>query len=106
MLDALFGYSFKGPLRAPYDSIIAKLRACEAKVLSVDLPSGWDVELGNAAQLFTPFACISLMLPKLGLAGFPGRHFLGGRFMPEAVLQKFGLQAPAYPGDDLFIEIK
>ena len=105
VVDALFGYSFKGAIREPYDVIIEKMKAVEKKVLSVDVPSGWDVEKGNIQNSFTPASCISLMLPKLGMAGYKGRHFVGGRFMPEIVLRKYCLSQPEYPGDDLFFEI-
>ena len=49
IVDALFGFSFRGPIRKPYDSIISTL--CNLKsnplLFSVDIPSGWDVEKGT-----------------------------------------------------------
>eukprot|EP01051_Picozoa_sp_SAG22_P000738 SAG22_NODE_23_length_31399_cov_35.631313_7_plen_276_part_00 len=61
VVDAIFGFSFKGQPRAPFDSILAALRASPAPVLSVDIPSGWDVEAGpQGGDSFMPQALISL----------------------------------------------
>jgi NAD(P)H-hydrate epimerase len=44
-------------------------------------------EQGNTETIetFTPEALISLTVPKLGVRGFKGQHWLGGRFVPEYV---------------------
>ena len=34
-------------------------------------------------ETFTPEALISLTAPKEGVKGYKGRHWLGGRFIPE-----------------------
>jgi NAD(P)H-hydrate epimerase len=54
LVDSLLGFSFKPPLRAPYDDLIGALKPFESKILSVDNPSGWDIEAGNNLDLFTP----------------------------------------------------
>jgi NAD(P)H-hydrate epimerase len=54
LVDALLGFSFKPPLRAPYDNLIGAMKNFESKILSVDNPSGWDIEGGNTLDLFTP----------------------------------------------------
>lgn len=46
IIDTLFGFSFKGPIKSPYDKIISALKNNGGKVFSVDIPSGWDVEQG------------------------------------------------------------
>ena len=40
ILDAIFGFSFKGALRAPFDDILSKLRSCRTPICSIDVPSG------------------------------------------------------------------
>jgi NAD(P)H-hydrate epimerase len=65
--------------------------------VSVDIPSGWNVEAGRQ-PLFTaagaddeskpvktidPAVLISLTAPKEGVREYAGRHWLGGRFVPE-----------------------
>ena len=50
-VDALFGFSFKGNPRPPFDQVLSKL--CEVKkscIVSVDIPSGWDVDQGPTGQ--------------------------------------------------------
>lgn len=54
IIDSLFGFSFKGPVKTPYSLILDILKLYQSKVFSVDIPSGWDVELGNNSDLFTP----------------------------------------------------
>lgn len=42
---------------------------------------------------------ISLTAPKICAEGFKGRfHYLGGRFVPPAVVQQFQLKLPAFQG--------
>lgn len=42
------GFSFHGSPRPPFDSVLRALKAQGAPpVLSVDIPSGWDVEQGD-----------------------------------------------------------
>ncbi len=80
IVDALFGFSFEGSPREPYASMIRAFSTSSAPVLSVDIPSGWHVELGDVHHThFTPNAIISLTLPKLCTRDFEGVHYIGGR---------------------------
>lgn len=86
ILDAIFGFSFQPPVRAPFDAALPLLTASGLPIVSVDIPSGWDVEKGNAAGVgLNPDVLLSLTAPKEGARGFKGRHFLGGRFVPRCV---------------------
>jgi len=40
ILDAIFGFSFKGDVRAPFDAILASLKRVPVPIVSVDIPSG------------------------------------------------------------------
>ena len=55
IVDALFGTGLTGPLREPYDRIVAAINASPAKVLAIDIPSGLDStpasRLGHACVL-------------------------------------------------------
>ncbi len=42
ILDAIFGFSFKGNLRPPFDRAIEILKECKSPICSVDIPSGDD----------------------------------------------------------------
>ncbi|TIB33866.1 hypothetical protein E3P84_02026 [Wallemia ichthyophaga] len=84
VLDAIFGFSFKGDPRPPFDGPIAALKDSDRPIVSVDIPSAWDVEKGNVnGKSFTPAALLSLTAPKLGTRSFTGTHYLGGRFVPQ-----------------------
>lgn len=84
ILDAIFGFSFKGPIRAPFDSALPMISASGLPIVSVDIPSGWDVEAGNDAGVgLNPDVLVSLTAPKEGVRTFRGQHFLGGRFVPR-----------------------
>jgi hypothetical protein len=46
-----------------------------------------------------PDMLVSLTAPKLAAKAFKGRHhYLGGRFVPPAIREKYNLVLPAYPG--------
>jgi len=95
ILDAIFGFSFKPPVRPPFDGVLSLLaslrdgssRTNKTPIVSVDIPSGWDVEAGpegnDSVLSIWPDVLVSLTAPKLGSAKFEGRHFLGGRFVPK-----------------------
>lgn len=117
-------------------------------IVSVDVPSGWDVDEGNpSGKYFTPQVLLSLTAPKKGARAFTlaqapsemptlagsssvssstdkglldgedaeskaralaletGRHFLGGRFIPDEIEEKFSLALPSYPADDQIVEV-
>lgn len=64
ILDAIFGFSFKGDIRSPFDTIIESIGKSGIPICSIDVPSGWDVDDGNIKDTFTPDMVISLTAPK------------------------------------------
>ncbi|EMP31323.1 Apolipoprotein A-I-binding protein [Chelonia mydas] len=144
VVDAIFGFSFKGAVREPFGSILRTLEqvtvpiasidipsgsfrpapalsklfgihslfsfdhiGCISMVLiaSIDIPSGWDVEKGNPDSI-QPDMLISLTAPKKAAQHFAGRyHFLGGRFVPMALQQKYSLNLPPYPETDCVLQL-
>ena len=97
IVDALFGFSFKGEIRQPFKTIIEAMKKFENKIISVDIPSGFDIDKGNIFDTFIPKGLISLTLPKLCSNAFRGEHFLGGRFVPKKLFEKFNIK-----GDNLY----
>jgi NAD(P)H-hydrate epimerase len=94
VLDAIFGFSFKPPVRAPFDAALPLIARSGLPIVSVDIPSGWDVEggadapgpagaSGQGGLALYPDVLVSLTAPKEGVRKFTGRHFLGGRFVPK-----------------------
>jgi pyridoxal 5'-phosphate synthase / NAD(P)H-hydrate epimerase len=132
VLDSLFGFSFKGTPRAPFDGLIKAMAGninngggsvgyCGSGdaggdnsktknegidnrkrpvIVAVDIPSGWDVEQGDVAQSgLSPDMLVSLTSPKNCARFFLGAyHYLGGRFVPPQIVEKYSLKLPAYPG--------
>lgn len=105
VVDAIFGFSFSGAVRAPFDDIIRRLSSSPSPVFSVDIPSGWDVEKGPPDGGLQPGLLISLTAPKMCAAHFKGRHFLGGRFVPPGIMEKYQLKLPEYPGISQVVEL-
>ena len=89
VLDAIFGFSFKPPVRAPFGMALPLIARAGLPIVSVDIPSGWDVERGDDAgggqgvPVLHPDVLVSLTAPKEGVRKFSGRHYLGGRFVPK-----------------------
>ncbi|ORY76977.1 YjeF N-terminal domain-like protein [Protomyces lactucae-debilis] len=109
IVDAIFGFSFSGEVRSPFDAIIQDLSQLprSVPVLSVDAPSSWHIDDGRPSsgpgRDFCPAALISLSAPKRLAAHFQGRQFLGGRFLGPELQAAYGL--PAYPGTDHVVEL-
>ncbi|XP_037573772.1 NAD(P)H-hydrate epimerase isoform X1 [Dermacentor silvarum] len=101
VVDALFGFSFKPPVRPEFADVLEKIKKVKIPVVSVDIPSGWDVENGGDAEALQPECLVSLTAPKLCSRNFKGRwHWLGGRFVPPALAAKYELNLPPYPGTE------
>ncbi|CAA0826763.1 Pyridoxine/pyridoxamine 5-phosphate oxidase 1-chloroplastic, partial [Striga hermonthica] len=117
LVDAIFGFSFQGNPRPPFDHLInniASLREHYYKehqkspvIVSVDIPSGWHVEDGDlSGEGIKPDMLVSLTAPKRCAEKFRGsHHFLGGRFVPSSILHKYKLQLPPYPGTSTCVRI-
>jgi NAD(P)H-hydrate epimerase len=110
LVDAIFGFSFGGPLRDPFDSIVSEIESASVPVLSVDAPSSWDIQSGPPKEgpgaKFMPAALISLTAPKPCVKFYRGRHFVGGRFLSKDITDKYGLDCPSYPGIDQVMEVE
>ncbi|KAM8883506.1 NAD(P)H-hydrate epimerase [Synchiropus picturatus] len=105
VIDAVFGFSFKGAIREPFGAIIDALKKTTVPIASIDIPSGWDVEEGSSDGL-QPDMLISLTAPKKSASLFRGRyHFLGGRFVPPSLERKYNLNLPQYPGTDCVLQL-
>ena len=59
------------------------------RIISVDIPSGWDVEKGNIHDTFEPDMLVSLTAPKTCAVHHEGPHYLGGRFVPDRLYEKY-----------------
>lgn len=109
IVDGIFGFSFdpyRG-IRAPFDRVIDSLVQVqdEVPILSIDIPSGWHVEKGFHGlerKALQPQHLISLTAPKLCAQWFQGTsHWLGGRFVPEELADRYELNLPPYESTDI-----
>ncbi|XP_011502309.1 PREDICTED: NAD(P)H-hydrate epimerase [Ceratosolen solmsi marchali] len=107
IVDALFGFSFKPPVKAEFVPIIDILKKSSIPICSIDIPSGWDVENGALEEGgIKPEMLISLTAPKLCAYKFKGiHHYLGGRFVPKKLELSYELKLPKYPGTELVIKL-
>jgi len=110
IVDALFGFSFKPPVREPFDEAIKVMESGVKPVLAVDTPSSWHVEDGpqneGIGSKYMPDYLISLTAAKPNVGHFKGKkHFIGGRFLGEDVAKKYSLNIPEYQGVDQIVEV-
>ncbi|KAJ1337089.1 YjeF family domain-containing protein [Batrachochytrium salamandrivorans] len=107
IVDGIFGFSFSGDIRPPFDSILRILKASTLPIVSIDIPSGWDVEKGNISNLgLDPEMLVSLTAPKLGVVdGTFKYHYLGGRFVPAQLILKYQLDIPKFLCTDQVVDI-
>jgi len=109
IIDALFGFSFSGPLRDPFGPVISLMEETSTPVLAVDAPSSWDIESGppkeGPGKGFMPDYLISLTAAKPCVKWFEGRHFIGGRFLTPEMAKKYDLDFPPYQGVDQIVEV-
>ncbi|CAD7923862.1 unnamed protein product [Amoebophrya sp. A120] len=132
-IDAIFGFSFRGwrgaGKDAPFDRMVQYLAQTKKPVVSLDIPSGWEVdgredeirhELMGGEQMtsqsqetstsatrnivgtkINPHMLISLTAPKLAASSYTGIHYVGGRFVPES----FGLTLPTFHDCDAIAKL-
>ena len=99
-MDAIFGFSFNGTngIRPPFDKILSQFKKDSKSgktILSIDVPSGWDVDsdtwLGHEFE-WQPSALLSLTAPKYCSRKLNKncRHFLAGKeFLPDDLVKEF-----------------
>ncbi|ODV79497.1 YjeF N-terminal domain-like protein [Suhomyces tanzawaensis NRRL Y-17324] len=113
IIDSLFGFSFKPPIRDPFQDLIKHLAHSHGKIapiVSIDIPSGWDVENGPVDLDINPAMLVSLTAPKPCAAHFHNEnrvHYLGGRFINKQIAVKYGLEEiiARYKGDDQVVKL-
>ncbi|KAI4148601.1 MAG: hypothetical protein LQ341_001532 [Variospora aurantia] len=109
IVDSIFGFSFSGEVREPFAAVITAMESTKVPVTAVDAPSSWSIEDGPPSSgpgaKFNPENLISLTAPKPLVSHFKGRHFVGGRFLPPSVAEKYNLDIPEYRGVDQIVEL-
>ena len=106
VVDGLFGFSFRPPVRPPFVAIIGAIAAFK-HVVSVDVPSGWGVNGDDESSgVLQPAVLVSLTAPKLCARSFRGQaHYLGRVFVPEAVARDHGLTRVNFEGANQIVRL-
>lgn len=68
IVDALFGFSFKGDLRPPFKEVIPILKELTIPICSIDVPSGRSI-------LGTPFKIHTLFVEDVGIIFHRGSEY-------------------------------
>jgi NAD(P)H-hydrate epimerase len=78
VVDALFGTGLTGPVRAPFDQVIAAINAGPGRVLAVDIPSGLDCDTGQPlGATVRAHHTVTFVAPKKGFAHPAAQPWLG-----------------------------
>lgn len=109
VLDGLFGFGFVARSYEPCLGLDFLLKT-KTPIISIDVPSGWPVDGGDddGDGLITPVAVISLTIPKKCMENAVNgsiKHFLGGRFLPISLSQKYNLIQYSFPDASQFVEL-
>uniref|UniRef100_A0A8D8VKW1 NAD(P)H-hydrate epimerase n=1 Tax=Cacopsylla melanoneura TaxID=428564 RepID=A0A8D8VKW1_9HEMI len=121
IVDAIFGVGYD---RTMYDKLpranrykysvnllrqINKLKTKpKTPIVSIDLPSGWDTNIGNyEGYHINPELLVSLIAPKLGVVEFFGKyHYIAGNFLPPILNEKYQVYVPEYNGSDCLVPVE
>ncbi|KAM9329838.1 yjeF N-terminal domain-containing protein 3 [Gastrophryne carolinensis] len=106
VVDAVLGVeSNNEEIKEPWVTILGIMKQIKIPIISLDIPSGWDAEDGNAEGI-SPEVLISLSAPKKCASQFSGKHHLvAGRFLPYDIQKKFELNLPKYSGTECVVEL-
>ena len=101
VIDALIGYSLDGAPTGRAAGLIQEIQAAGTTVVSLDVPSGVDVDTGRAPGVaVTAAGTVTLAAPKVGLLDSPyvGELVVADISVPPSVFRRLGLEMP----DDVF----
>jgi len=97
VVDALFGTGLSGPVREPFDRVIAAMNSSPAPVLSVDIPSGLDCDtgepLGSSVRAIYTITFVGLKqgFLKEGALNWTGEVHVADIGAPRALLASYSI---------------
>ena len=98
LVDAIFGTGLRGTVRDPIATVINAINSLATPILSVDLPSGLDADMGHPlGTCVRADRTVTIGLPKRGLLVHPGAEFAGKLEVvdigfPEQVIDAQGIK--------------
>lgn len=107
VVDALLGVGFDGgDIAEPYWGVYEMLFSTKGSVISVDVPSGWDLTMGprpidvSADSYIKPDVLVSLGAPKICAKRFSGSfHYIAGSHLDSDYFSQRGISVPSYPAN-------
>jgi hydroxyethylthiazole kinase-like uncharacterized protein yjeF len=100
VVDALLGIGVRAPLRDEWQQAIASINTCMKPVLSLDIPSGLDPDLGHALPAVHATVTISFLGLKQGLFVGAGPEHAG-----EIVFDGLRVEGAAVAGPPALIRL-
>ncbi len=90
VIDALFGFGFRGKLGGKLAKIVEEINNSKATVYSADIPSGVEAGSGKVnGPACRAKVTVTFSLPKIGLYLWPGSDFAGEVRVKEVVPPEF-----------------
>lgn len=78
VVDAIFGTGFKGKVTGLEEKAVRLINSSKTKILSIDTPSGLDVDTGSVeGECVRANITPTMGLPKVGQFFFPGKSYCG-----------------------------
>lgn len=112
VVDALIGYGLTGPPRAWVAEMIQQINQRAARVISLDVPSGFDATAGEALKTsIRAHTTMTLALPKVGLLKAGAKQFVGTLFLadigvPDAVYRSLGISTKSIFSADTLLQVE
>lgn len=103
IVDALFGIGLSRDVEGKYANIIEMINEAEAKILSVDIPSGISSDNGSVmkaavnSDITVTFACF-----KTGQLLYPGRKYCGKLYLEDIGIPVIETDISEYSVTDIF----
>jgi NAD(P)H-hydrate epimerase len=106
IIDALIGYSLKGPPEGAIEQLIHWANQARTPVPSLNLPSGINATSGDAPSVsIRAESTLTLALPKTGLQWYQGALFLADIGIPPQVYQSLGFELPDFPTGEYVLRL-
>ncbi|MEX2159707.1 MAG: NAD(P)H-hydrate epimerase [Dehalococcoidia bacterium] len=111
LVDALIGYGLEEAPRGATRDLIAAANESAAPTISLDAPSGVDVDTGEApGEAIRAQATLTLALPKIGLLESGARPLVGELYVadigvPPSVYAGLGLDPPPLFADGQLVRL-
>jgi NAD(P)H-hydrate epimerase len=107
VVDALIGYSLRGAPRGRAADLIELCDEHDARMLSLDVPSGLDVTTGETPGLVVRAErTLTLALPKTGLRKAPGDLYVADIGIPPEVYLQLGLSFKPFFGNRHWLRLE